>query len=669
MKNYITVSISICSLLILGTGCTKPQLKEVKELNPAVNNAVSNAEVFSVKATETSHIAVTKLAGDTYAYSYINDTTGKNTIFVSRKLDTTPTFTLESVPGEPDIRLKTVVKDEGTNAEYIDVVDSIEGLPWVNIENDRFINQMSIVHNGKVQTLEFITTGICGKSFDAPNKMFVTGIRIANKKELAFSKPIEYMCSLNDFDGTPSVGAAFSDVSLSFGNMLDIQIDTGRHTLVHIPLDDFADTSKITISDDILLTPPIEDSKSYLEKGKRDESAYPEQARTELQKAIELDPKNAEAYKWKGIVESLHVSLWPNGYQLAIQDYSKAIELAPNAELYTLRGDAYYDSLDYQKSILDYNQAEKLDPKNFYFFKKRAFAQIQLGDGALALADLAKGLKRDFPAVTWKTYTDTVHGFSFQYPSQFGVNDISKKGGRIWVEIIPTKLNANTIEGVYGQIPQDKLQTLHIGTHTYFYYTDGDAGCGGPTYRIPLDTTSHLSLQFIDCEEKNPKIEKYIDDILMYSFMRLKTEYDIYHSAIGASFEYPKDWTCSAVKNDDGSLRYDKCISKKTEQDQKKMLIEEKKGVGRDYPNISDDVHVRIVPIAFTEYMKDPTITKLGQIQFGGKTAIEVIEGGAGAHYSIILSRGNGTLVLQFNIEKKEDADDTIRHIISSFRL
>ncbi len=123
----------------------------------------------------------------------------------------------------------------------------------------------------------------------------------------------------------------------------------------------------------------------------------------------------------------------------------------------------------------------------------------------------------------WKTYTNTEYGFEFKYPPQFNQikNDSriafvqqDNKGGDIQLEIKLEALNPNSIRGIYGIIEKNKLSQVTIGDRTSYVYTDGDAGCGGPNYRIPLNTMSHLSMIFTDCELQTLYIEPFITQIL-----------------------------------------------------------------------------------------------------------------------------------------------------------
>jgi len=64
-------------------------------------------------------------------------------------------------------------------------------------------------------------------------------------------------------------------------------------------------------------------------------------------------------------------------YQKAIDDCSKAIELDPkNADAYNNRGNAYASLGEYQKAIDDCSKAIELDPKNADAYNNRGNAYV-----------------------------------------------------------------------------------------------------------------------------------------------------------------------------------------------------------------------------------------------------------------------------------------------------
>ncbi|MBV9957193.1 MAG: tetratricopeptide repeat protein, partial [Acidobacteria bacterium] len=80
-------------------------------------------------------------------------------------------------------------------------------------------------------------------------------------------------------------------------------------------------------------------------------------------------------------------------YEKAIEDYTKILFLAPNADIYKLRGDARLYLKDYDHAITDYTQAIQLDPNNPNILDGRSTAYTKrkgTGDRELANADRKK---------------------------------------------------------------------------------------------------------------------------------------------------------------------------------------------------------------------------------------------------------------------------------------
>jgi len=74
--------------------------------------------------------------------------------------------------------------------------------------------------------------------------------------------------------------------------------------------------------------------------------------------AIQEDPNDAQAYERRGFAYRSQKK-----YNEAIADYSKSLEIKPDANTYAKRGYTYVMYLhDYEKGIADYEQALKLNP-------------------------------------------------------------------------------------------------------------------------------------------------------------------------------------------------------------------------------------------------------------------------------------------------------------------
>ena len=101
------------------------------------------------------------------------------------------------------------------------------------------------------------------------------------------------------------------------------------------------------------------------------------EAITEFNKAIEIDPNSYNAYFNRGIAHK-----YVGDYDQAIVDYSKVVEINPKADnAYTNRGNIYAEKGDYDRAISDYNRAIEINPNpklanaysnrgEAYFYKK-----------------------------------------------------------------------------------------------------------------------------------------------------------------------------------------------------------------------------------------------------------------------------------------------------------
>ncbi len=81
-------------------------------------------------------------------------------------------------------------------------------------------------------------------------------------------------------------------------------------------------------------------------------------------------------------------------YDLAIADYSKAINLNPAyASAYNNRGNVYKNKLQYDRAIADYNKALKLIPKSASPYGNRGLIFEELEQRDKAIADFRKAVK------------------------------------------------------------------------------------------------------------------------------------------------------------------------------------------------------------------------------------------------------------------------------------
>jgi tetratricopeptide (TPR) repeat protein len=110
---------------------------------------------------------------------------------------------------------------------------------------------------------------------------------------------------------------------------------------------------------------------------------------SDFNKAIELNPNDAGVYNNRGIVyDEL------GQYTQAISDYTKAIELNPRlADAYNNRGLTYYNLGQFNQAMSDYNKAIEVNPKYAKAYYNRGLAYGKSGQHIIAISDLNKAIE------------------------------------------------------------------------------------------------------------------------------------------------------------------------------------------------------------------------------------------------------------------------------------
>jgi len=112
-----------------------------------------------------------------------------------------------------------------------------------------------------------------------------------------------------------------------------------------------------------------------------------DKAIADFTKAIALDPKDADAYKYRGL------SWQYIDDDKAIADYTKAIALNPkDAWAYKNRASAWYNKGDNDKAIADYTKAIEIDPQDDTAWYNRARTYSISGEKDKALSDLKRAI-------------------------------------------------------------------------------------------------------------------------------------------------------------------------------------------------------------------------------------------------------------------------------------
>jgi beta-lactamase regulating signal transducer with metallopeptidase domain/tetratricopeptide (TPR) repeat protein len=126
----------------------------------------------------------------------------------------------------------------------------------------------------------------------------------------------------------------------------------------------------------------ISQGLSHLHKGQIDD------AFTDFNRAIDIDPGNSEAYFSRGVVYYMQGQIVK-----AISDYNKAIEISPEfAAAYQNRGCIYYSIDEYDKAISDFDKAIALDHEDAATYNMRGIAYYRQGQIEKAISDYNKAI-------------------------------------------------------------------------------------------------------------------------------------------------------------------------------------------------------------------------------------------------------------------------------------
>lgn len=112
-------------------------------------------------------------------------------------------------------------------------------------------------------------------------------------------------------------------------------------------------------------------------------------------KAIHRNESHAQAYRYRGgTFKDME------DYPAALEDFTKLIELQPEASYYNRRGLTYEEMGQFEKAVQDYTHAIELAPKWAIPYNNRGFAKMHLKDWPGAKEDLEAAIKLDASAPT-----------------------------------------------------------------------------------------------------------------------------------------------------------------------------------------------------------------------------------------------------------------------------
>ena len=154
-------------------------------------------------------------------------------------------------------------------------------------------------------------------------------------------------------------------------------------------------------------------------------------------KAIEINPEDAEAYYNRGVVHVVN-----QRYDQAIADYSRALVINPRyAASYHNRGVTYGRKGQYDKAIADFTKSIEINPRYAGAYCSRGNAYGKRGAYDQAIADYTKALEVD-------------PNYALAYYSRGRVYFLRKEYGKSMEDV-------NKAQALGYKIPAEFLEDLH----------------------------------------------------------------------------------------------------------------------------------------------------------------------------------------------------------------
>jgi len=104
----------------------------------------------------------------------------------------------------------------------------------------------------------------------------------------------------------------------------------------------------------------------------------------------------------------------------------------------------------------------------------------------------------------WQTCANEEYRFEFQYPNdlekkenQYYLFDLVNEQVGIHIDILNEKFDIDNVKSLIGYIPKDDINETTINGVRAYYFSDGDMGFGGNSYRMPLGEKHMLFIWFV----------------------------------------------------------------------------------------------------------------------------------------------------------------------------
>ena len=160
-------------------------------------------------------------------------------------------------------------------------------------------------------------------------------------------------------------------------------------------------------------------------------------------------------------------------YEKAIECFDKAIELDPNdADAYNNRGVAYYNLEEYERAIEDYDKAIALDPNYAKAYENRRIAYARLGQ------NISQNISQNILVESSLNYDINLNG-SARATIFIDIINTNKYG--FWLKFLEFKIKDEhrNITNVNVQVPYDRTFFERKGSYAdrFYFLSSGDYCC------------------------------------------------------------------------------------------------------------------------------------------------------------------------------------------------
>ncbi len=217
-----------------------------------------------------------------------------------------------------------------------------------------------------------------------------------------------------------------------------------------------------------------------------------DRAFAELHRSIALDPQHALSYVWRS-----NVYRRLNNYEAALADSNRAVELSPyDFMCFKERGQLYEEMKDYEHANADYTEAIKVNSGDASLYGFRARTYRQFGDHARAIADINRAIELNPEEGLW--YEARGVFFAEQKAYHRAIVDYSqallRRPDQAYLYYYRARSYQYLGDHPHAILDLDKALAFAPGTALYYYYRGNSQGRTGANEKAFADYGQAIQL-------------------------------------------------------------------------------------------------------------------------------------------------------------------------------